>query len=185
MSDLFHKDIPLEFVTKVFETMEQANWHTYQILTKRSSILRDFINSRYPKKSPTHIWLGVSIEDRGALTRLEHLQQANASVRFLSLEPLLGPLSKLNLNGIHWVIAGGESGPNFRSIDIEWVREIRDQCSEANVAFFFKQWGGARPKAGGNLLDGRQWQKYPRSPNLTASPLFKSNKYEASRILRK
>jgi len=162
MSDLFHKDIPLEFTQRVFLTMEEADWHIYQVLTKRSSLLRDFINRRYPDKpAPNHIWLGVSVEDAQALTRIEHLRQANSSIRFLSLEPLLGGLGSLCLDGIDWVIVGGESGPGFRQMKIEWVREIRDQCIELGVPFFFKQWGGIRPKAGGNLLDGRIWQQYP------------------------
>jgi len=165
MSDLFHKDIPDEFVGQVFYTMEQADWHTYQILTKRSSLLRDFVNRRYPDQpAPAHIWLGVSVEDHAALSRIEHLKQANASVRFLSLEPLLSRLGRLNLEGIQWVIVGGESGPGFRQMKIEWVREIRDQCLLSQVPFFFKQWGGVRPKAGGNIIDGRIWQQYPASP---------------------
>ncbi len=162
MSDLFHKDIPLDFIGRVFQTMETADWHTYQVLTKRSSLLRDFVNRRYPaESSPTHIWLGVSVEDRTALSRIEHLKQTNASIRFLSLEPLLGSLGRLNLNGIQWVIVGGESGPGFRRMEIEWVREIRDQCLAASVPLFFKQWGGIRPKAGGNAIDNDRWQQYP------------------------
>ena len=164
MSDLFHKDIPKEFISRVFNTMERADWHVYQVLTKRSSILRNFVNSRYPDNpAPSHIWLGVSVEDRSSLTRVEHLQQTNAAVRFLSIEPLLGPIGKLHLEGIHWVIVGGESGPGFRPMKIDWVREIRNQCIDAGVAFFFKQWGGIRPKAGGNLLDNCTWQEYPQT----------------------
>lgn len=163
MSDLFHKDIPREFVEGVFDTMEKADWHTYQVLTKRSSMLRDFINDRYrTKPAPLHIWLGVSVEDRAALCRVKHLRQANAGVRFLSLEPLLGPLGKLNLKDIRWVIVGGESGPRFRPLRAEWVREVKDQCCDSGIAFFFKQWGGIRPKAGGNTFDGSTWLEYPR-----------------------
>lgn len=163
MSDLFHKDIPHAFQVGVFDTMERADWHNYQLLTKRSSLLRDFVNNRYrTRNAPAHIWLGVSIEDKAALARLDHLRSTNASLRFLSLEPLLGRLGKLNLKGVHWVIVGGESGPRFRPIGTDWVREVRDQCIDAGVAFFFKQWGGIRPKAGGNVLDGRQWLKYPQ-----------------------
>lgn len=162
MSDLFHENIPSDFISQVFDTMEKARWHTYHILTKRSSRMKDFINDRYRNMSvPSHIWLGVSIEERSVLSRVEHLQQANSTVRFLSLEPLLGPLAKLDLKGIHWIIVGGESGPRFRPLNTEWVREIRDQCKEEGVAFFFKQWGGIRPKSGGNLLDGRIWNQYP------------------------
>ena len=162
MSDLFHKDIPYDFISRVFETMEEAHWHIYQVLTKRSSFMRDFVNDRYRNNSiPPHIWLGVSVEDRSVMSRIEYLQQTNVKVKFLSIEPLLGPISKLNLNGIHWVIVGGESGPRFRPIKVEWVREVRDQCLEERVAFFFKQWGGIYPKQGGNLLDGRVWNQYP------------------------
>jgi protein gp37 len=162
MSDLFHKDIPYDFISRVFETMEEAHWHIYQVLTKRSSFMHDFVNDRYRNNTiPPHIWLGVSVEDRSVMSRIEYLQQTNVKVKFLSIEPLLGPISKLNLNGIHWVIVGGESGPRFRPIKVEWVREIRDQCVEEGIAFFFKQWGGTYPKQGGNLLDGRVWNQYP------------------------
>ncbi len=162
MSDLFHKDIPTQYIHRVFDTMEQADWHIYQVLTKRSSLMRDFVHQRYESLSaPPHIWLGVSIENAAALTRLRHLKQTNASTRFVSFEPLLGALGSLDLTDIHWVIAGGESGPGARPVKVEWLRELRDQCQAQNVAFFFKQWGGRTPKAGGNTLDGRQWQEYP------------------------
>ncbi len=124
--------------------------------------MRTFVNERYKNSlPPPHVWLGVSVEDRGALPRMEHLRQTRASVRFLSIEPLLGPVGPLNLEGIHWVIVGGESGPGFRPMRPEWVREIRDQCLAAKVPFFFKQWGGLRPKSGGRLLDDREWPQYP------------------------
>jgi len=162
MSDLFHKNIPRSFIEGVFDTMERAQWHQYQVLTKRSSLLRAFVNARYhDKPAPSHIWLGVSVEDRRALRRIDHLRAANASVRFLSIEPLLEPLGSVDLEGIHWVIVGGESGPGFRAMKLRWARELRDQCVEAGVAFFFKQWGGLRPKSGGNQLDGRVWDEYP------------------------
>lgn len=161
MSDLFHKGIPKNFKASVFDTMEEADWHIYQVLTKRSSLMRDFVNGRYDEPVPSHIWLGVSVEDQSARSRIRHLQQTNASVRFLSIEPLLGRVGRINLEGIHWVIVGGESGPNSRPTRPEWVREIRDQCIEDDVPFFFKQWGGIRPKAGGNELDGRKWFEYP------------------------
>lgn len=162
MSDLFHKSVPKNFKGRVFDTMEQADQHIYQVLTKRSSLMRDFVNERYNNEPvPSHIWLGVSVEDRPALSRVKHLQQTNASVRFLSIEPLLDRVGKINLDGIHWVIAGGESGPNSRPTRLEWMREIRDQCIEDDVPFFFKQWGGIRPKTGGNELDGRTWFQYP------------------------
>ena len=162
MSDLFHKDIPTEYIERVFDTMERADWHIYQVLTKRSSLMRRFVQGRYRgRAAPPHIWLGVSIENHAALTRLRHLKQTNASVRFVSFEPLLGPMGTVDLKDIHWVIAGGESGPGARPVQAEWVRELRDRCQAQRVAFFFKQWGGRTPKAGGNTLDGRQWMEYP------------------------
>jgi protein gp37 len=164
MSDLFHKAIPRRYIDSVFDTMEQADWHVFQVLTKRSSLLRDYVNRRYGSGfAPPHIWLGVSIEDKKALIRMKHLKQAQASMRFISFEPLLGPLGQLDLGGIHWAIVGGESGPGFRPIDVKWVREIRDQCRTEGVAFFFKQWGGRSSKAGGNLLDRRKWLQKPLS----------------------
>lgn len=162
MSDLFHKEIPASFIEQVFETMERANWHTYQVLTKRSSLLRDFVNDRYSRSvCPPHIWLGVSVEDRQAISRVEHLRRARASVRFLSVEPLIAPLGRIDLSDIHWVIVGGESGPGFRPMDPSWAKEVRDQCVNQEVPLFFKQWGGIRPKSGGNLLDGRKWAQFP------------------------
>jgi len=162
MSDLFHKDVSRGFIHKVFDSMEAAHWHTYQVLTKRSTLLREVVNDRYRKEPvPSHIWLGVSVEDRQALSRVEHLRQANASVRFLSVEPLIAPVGEMSLEGIHWVIVGGESGPGFRPMQAIWARDVRDQCVEAGVAFFFKQWGGHRPKSGGNQLDGKVWDQYP------------------------
>ncbi|HUR39195.1 MAG TPA: phage Gp37/Gp68 family protein [Planctomycetota bacterium] len=170
MSDLFHKELPAGFIHQVFDVMEQADWHVFKVLTKRSSLLRDFANDRYRQRPvPAHVWMGVSVEDRPALSRVEHLRQANASVRFLSVEPLLGPVGKMTLDGIHWVILGGESGPGFRPMHPDWAREVRDQCVEAGVPLFFKQWGGRTPKAGGNVLDGRVWTQEP-STRLTSSP---------------
>ncbi len=169
MSDLFHKEIPSPFISQVFDTMELADWHIYQVLTKRSSLMRNWINQRYiDRKVPAHIWLGVSIEDRSVLSRLRHLREANAAIRFVSFEPLLGPIDPVDLTRIHWVIVGGESGPRARYIDPGWVRDIRDACQEAGVAFFFKQWGGRTPKARGNVLDGRQWLDYPAVPQIRA-----------------
>ncbi len=162
MSDLFHKKIPISYISQVFDTMERTPWHIYQVLTKRSSLLRRFVNQRYAGgAAPRHIWLGVSIEDRDALVRLRHLQETCAGIRFVSFEPLLGPIGPVDLSGIHWAIAGGESGFKARPVDSAWVRDLRDQCTAAGVAFFFKQWGGRTPKAGGNTLDGRQWLEYP------------------------
>jgi protein gp37 len=165
MSDLFHKDVPQEFIGRVFDTMEAAHWHTFQVLTKRSSLMLDFLRRRYgTERGPSHIWCGVSVEDGTKLSRVRHLQEAPAGVRFLSIEPLLGPVGALDLDGIHWVIVGGESGPRARPMEREWVRSIREQCRAANVAFFFKQWGGLRPKSGGRKLDGREWNQFPKRP---------------------
>jgi len=162
MSDLFHKEIPATYIAAVFDTMERANWHTYQVLTKRSSLLQKFVNNRYRNRpAPRHIWLGVSVEDEKATTRIVHLQAANAGVRFLSIEPLLAPVGRLDLTGIDWVIVGGESGPHARPMDESWVIDIRNQCVRAGVAFFFKQWGGRSPKAGGRLLQGKEWNQFP------------------------
>ena len=168
MSDLFHKDIPADYIHGVFDTMERADWHIYQVLTKRSSLMRRFVEERYPNgPASPHIWLGVSIENNAALTRLRHLKETNASVRFVSFEPLLSPIGTVDLEHIHWVIAGGESGPGARPIEAGWVRELRDQCDTQRVAFFFKQWGGRTPKANGNTLDGRQWMEYPKIERCT------------------
>lgn len=163
MSDLFHKDVPTEFVEHVFFTMERADWHAYQVLTKRSPRMKNFVNERYRgRKAPPHIWLGTSLENRSQISRLRHVQNMNAAIRFLSIEPMLGPVGELDLTGISWVIVGGESGPGFRPIEACWVREVRDQCVAANVSFFFKQWGGFRPKSGGRILDHRTWDDFPK-----------------------
>jgi protein gp37 len=162
MSDLFHKEIPSSFIDSVFQTMDAADWHTYQVLTKRSSLMARYLRNRYgARKAPPHIWLGVSIEDAKNAVRLKHLCAAPASVKFVSFEPLLGPVGKVDLEGIDWAIVGGESGPRARPMAEEWAIEIRDQCKSAKVAFFFKQWGGVRPKSGGRLLRGREWNQYP------------------------
>jgi protein gp37 len=162
MSDLFHKEVPKAFIDSVFDTMAAADWHTFQVLTKRSSLLVRYLRGRYGDGlAPPHIWLGVSIEDARNLVRLKHLRAARASVKFVSFEPLLGPVGKVDLTGIDWAIVGGESGPRARPIAEDWAIEIRDQCRKAEVAFFFKQWGGVRPKSGGRLLGGREWNQYP------------------------
>jgi len=167
MSDLFQKDIPPVFIDRVFDTMEAGHWHTYQVLTKRSSLMRDYLSRRYGSgTAPPHIWCGVSIEDGSNTARLRHLQESPATIRFLSIEPLLGPVGRVDLDGISWVIAGGESGPGARPLDAEWVREVRDQCNAQGVAFFFKQWGGLRPKSGGRQLDGREWSQFPAGGEL-------------------
>jgi len=158
MSDLFHEEIPLAYIRKVFEVMEEASWHTFQVLTKRADRLCDLA----PLLSwPSNVWQGVSVENERYATRAKKLADVPAAVRFLSVEPLLGPISDLPLAGISWVIVGGESGPRHRAVAPEWVRAIRDQCLEAGVPFFFKQWGGRTPKAGGRELDGREWNQMP------------------------
>jgi protein gp37 len=168
MSDLFHKDIPNSQIAKIFDTMEKADWHIYQVLTKRSSLLRKFLNERYAdRKAPAHMWFGVSVENAQAVSRISYLQRAKASIRFLSIEPLIAPVGTLDLKDIDWVIVGGESGPGARPMDPNWVIGIRNQCIKAKVAFFFKQWGGRSPKAGGRLLEGREWNEFP----LEAPPL--------------
>ena len=149
MSDLFHKDIPREHIAAVFDTMEKADWHVYQVLTKRSSLLQRFINDRYKeRKAPPHMWFGVSVENALGSSRIAHLQKANASVRFLSVEPLIAPVGKLDLTGIDWVIVGGESGPHARPMHPDWARSLRNQCASAGVPFFFKQWGEWAPSYG-------------------------------------
>ncbi|MBI2467582.1 MAG: phage Gp37/Gp68 family protein [Candidatus Rokubacteria bacterium] len=150
MSDLFHEAVPDDYVRRVFDVMEQADWHIFQILTKRSERLMS-LASRLPW--PRHVWQGVSVENARYTWRIVHLRRVPAAVRFLSIEPLLGPILDLPLDGIHWVIVGGESGGGRREMAAEWVREIREQCLAAGIPFFFKQWGGRTPKAGGRILD--------------------------------
>ena len=163
MSDLFHKAVPFSFVDSVFDTMEAAHWHEFQVLTKRSSLMVRYLRRRYGAASaPPHIWLGVSIEDALNMVRLVHLRSAQASTKFISFEPLLGPVGEFDPQGIAWVIVGGESGPGARRISEEWVIDIRDRCRDAQVAFFFKQWGGLRPKSAGRLLQDREWNEYPK-----------------------
>lgn len=165
MSDLFHRDVPDDFIAAVFATMERAPWHVFQVLTKRSARMRRFLAARYGgRAAPPHIWCGVSIEDRARLFRLRDLQASPAGLRFLSLEPLLEDLGALDLAGIGWVIVGGESGPGARPLDPSWVRRVRDACVAARVPFFFKQWGGRTPTAGGRTLDGRLWDELPARP---------------------
>ena len=168
MSDLFHKDVPDEYVEAVGRVMERANWHTYQVLTKRSSRLRNMLQTRLQFAAGLpNIWWGVSVEDRlHGLIRIQHLQQAPATVRFLSIEPLLEDLGEVNLDGIHWVIVGGESGPGARPMQKEWVLSLRDQCERANVPFFFKQWGGVRKSKTGRELDGRTYDALPERVRL-------------------
>jgi protein gp37 len=163
MSDLFHKGVSRAFVDRVFDTMERADWHVFQVLTKRSSLMTRYLKGRYgSRRAPAHIWCGVSVEDAQAKGRIAHLRTSETSIRFLSLEPLLGPMGRLDLTSIDWVIVGGESGPGARPLHVDWGREIRDQCLTQGTAFFFKQWGGLRPKSGGRILDNREWSEYPR-----------------------
>ncbi len=162
MSDLFHKDVPREHIDAVFDAMETADWHVYQVLTKRSSLMRNYVRRRYGGGHvPSHIWLGVSVEDAAHKGRIEHLRQINSEARFISFEPLLGAIGEVNLSGIAWAIVGGESGPNARPMEATWATELRHVCEEFGVAFFFKQWGGARPKSGGRLLEGEEWNGFP------------------------
>jgi protein gp37 len=159
MSDLFHRDVPDEFILQVFDVMQRACWHTFQLLTKRSDRLFE-LSAQLPW-SP-NVWMGVSVESRDYQYRMDHLRQTGARIKFLSLEPLLGPLHTLNLTGINWVIAGGESGPGARPVQEEWLLDIRDQCQANRVPFFFKQWGGVWKKRAGRLLEGRTWDEMPR-----------------------
>ncbi len=159
MSDLFHEKVPLDFIMRIFDVMNQATWHQYQILTKRSERLLE-LDSKLPW-SP-HIWMGVSVENSDYTFRIDHLRKSSAQVKFLSLEPLIGCLPDLNLKGMDWVIVGGESGPGARPMKSQWALDIRDQCRDADVPFFFKQWGGTRKKSRGRLLEGRTWDEMPK-----------------------
>lgn len=160
MSDLFHEGVPLEYIKRVFDVMRQAHWHRFQVLTKRAArmaSLDPFLDW------PSNVWMGVSVESSDHLDRIEDLRRTRAEVKFLSLEPLLGPLPDLDLHDIHWVIVGGESGPGARPIAERWVLTVRDRCRESGVAFFFKQWGGHNKKKNGRLLEGRTWDEMPSS----------------------
>ncbi|MGH9432964.1 MAG: DUF5131 family protein [Terriglobia bacterium] len=163
MSDLFHDAVPEDYIAAVARVMVTARWHTYQVLTKRSERLRKLLNSTLDfAGSQSHIWWGVSVEDRRyGLPRIDDLRQANANVRFLSVEPLLEHLGELNMDAIHWVIVGGESGPGARPLKREWVVSVRDQCRRARIPFFFKQWGGVRKSLSGRKLDGRTYDEFP------------------------
>ena len=159
MSDLFHNGVPIRFIEEIFFTMNQARWHTFQILTKRADRL---LQTSSRLKWTPNIWMGVTVENNQHMDRIDRLREVPAAVRFLSLEPLLGPLPELNLSNIDWVIVGGESGPGARSMDPSWVLDLRDQCLDAGVAFFFKQWGGVQKKKAGRLLEKRTWDQMPR-----------------------
>jgi protein gp37 len=158
MSDLFWDQVPEEFIHQVFSVMQRAHWHTFQVLTKRSERLAE-LSSRL--SWPVNVWMGVSVETADYAYRIDHLRQSGARLKFLSAEPLLGPLPGLNLDGIDWVIVGGESGPGARPVDPAWVLDIRDQCLLARVPFFFKQWGGVRKKKAGRKLEGEIWDQMP------------------------
>jgi len=158
MSDLFHADVPDEYIHRVFEVMSKAYWHTFQVLTKRADRLQQLAAKL---RWPSNVWMGVSVETEKYFWRIDRLATVPAAVRFLSLEPLLGPLSNIPLNSIHWVIVGGESGPGARPMQREWVTSIRAQCRRAQVPFFFKQWGGVRKKKNGRLLNGRTYDALP------------------------
>lgn len=166
MSDLFHKDVPLSYIARVFDIMHRAHWHRFQVLTKRADRLASLEREL---EWPENIWMGVSVENAEYVDRIDDLRATRARVKFLSLEPLLGPLRELSLEGIDWVIVGGESGPGARPMDPMWVSEIRDQCRRAGVAFFFKQWGGVNKKRAGRVLDGRTWDEMPRLNGTTVS----------------
>jgi protein gp37 len=161
MSDLFHKNVPDSFIKKAFDIMRCASWHQFQLLTKRSGRLLEmspFINW------PENVWMGVSVERQDYDFRIDDLRKTGAAIKFVSFEPLLGPLPKLNLHGIDWVIVGGESGPGARPMQEGWVVEIKVQCQRARVPFFFKQWGGSNKKKSGRLLEGRKWDELPKVP---------------------
>jgi protein gp37 len=162
MSDMFHEKVPLSFIQQVFGVMALANWHEFQILTKRAARMAEL---SYMIEWPVNAWMGVSVESEDVVHRIDHLRDCGALVKFLSLEPLLGPLPNLNLKGIDWVIVGGESGPGARPIAREWVIDIRDQCLEARVPFFFKQWGGVFKARNGRTLDGQTWDQWPERAN--------------------
>jgi protein gp37 len=165
MSDLFHHSVPIDYIQLVFKTMREAHWHEFQVLTKRSGRLLAVAEQL---DWPSNVWMGVSVETEAYKSRIDHLRQTNAALKFLSLEPLIGSLGRLNLRGIDWVIVGGESGPGARPMKPEWVTEIREQCSEAGTAFFFKQWGGVQKKRTGRTLEGRTYDEMPRPSPATS-----------------
>lgn len=158
MSDLFHKEVPVEYVREVFDVMKRAHWHQFQVLTKRADRLEEL--SPLLEWAP-NIWMGVSVESQKYVSRIDHLRRTEAQTKFLSLEPLLGPLKDLDLSGIDWAIVGGESGFGARPMPNHWVTSIREQCVDAGVAFFFKQWGGVQKKRHGRTLEGRTWDEMP------------------------
>lgn len=166
MSDLFHEKVSVEFIQQVFDTMRHAHWHTFQVLTKRSERLVHLAPSL---AWPPNVWMGVSVEDSDVVERIDHLRKVGSAVRFLSLEPLLGPLPGLNLREIHWVIVGGESGPGARLMEPSWASDIKQQCESSHVPFFFKQWGGVFKKRNGRKLEGKTWDELPQPRVLAVS----------------
>jgi len=158
MSDLFHREVPLSFILDIFDVMRKAHWHTFQILTKRSGRMAR-LNRRIDW--PHNVWMGVTVESGRFISRIDDLRSTGAKTKFLSLEPLLGPISHINLRGINWVIVGGESGPGARIMDKDWVLDIRNQCINSETPFFFKQWGGVNKKLAGRVLEGRTWDQLP------------------------
>lgn len=158
MSDLFHKDVSIRFIKDVFEVMKKADHHIFQVLTKRSKRLTE-LAPHLPW--PNNVWIGVSVENEQTVSRIDDLRMIPSKIRFLSVEPLLGPINSMNLDGIHWVVVGGESGPNSRPLQKEWVRTIRDTCNKNGTSFFFKQWGGTNKKKTGRELDGKYWNEMP------------------------
>ena len=183
MSDLFLKEISPEFLDRIFTVMEQVPRHTYQVLTKRSSLMERYVRQRYSGSPvPAHIWMGVSVEDRQRRGRIAHLLRVNSPRRFISFEPLIGPVGDVSLKGIHWAICGGESGAGARPMEADWAREIRDICARDGTAFFFKQWSGYQVKKLGRKLDGREWNEYPpdlpgqQADLFTATPRPRENR---------
>jgi protein gp37 len=167
MSDLFHEEVPVSFIAQVFDVMRRAHWHRFQILTKRSERLAAMSSQL---DWPRNVWMGVSVERADYAFRIDDLRRTDAATKFLSLEPLLGPLPRLDLRGMNWVIVGGESGPRARAMNPEWVRDLRDQCQRRRIPFFFKQWGGPNKKKAGRVLDGRTWDELPRSGSRRVAP---------------
>jgi protein gp37 len=168
MSDLFHEQVPLAVITRVFDVMDRAHWHRFQVLTKRAERLAELAPDL---NWPSNVWMGASVERDDFRHRIDLLRTVPAAVRFLSLEPLLGPLPALDLTGIHWVIVGGESGPGARPMEAAWAEDLRDQCQRARVPFFFKQWGGRNKKRGGRMLGGRTWDEMPDAAMPVSEPV--------------
>ena len=183
MSDLFHEKSHMEFIGQCFDTMIKADWHRYQVLTKRSETMKEFSNlfeSFFGHEIPPHIWMGVSVENEDYAYRIDDLRNVKCHTRFISFEPLLGSVGKLDLRNIDWAIIGGESGPNFRPVEEKWISDIIKQCKKQNVAVFFKQWGGFRPKSGGRTINGRKYSQYPkikRIPNVLKEIEFNEKEF--------